>query len=53
MRSPSRCERVRTVSGLICWLDEEIVDLTLPARLCPLDGTVMVAETLELICLMR
>jgi hypothetical protein len=27
--------------------------LMLLTRLCPLDGTVMVAETLELICLAR
>jgi hypothetical protein len=53
MRSLLRYGRVHIVSGLICWTDGEIVSLMLLARPYLLGGIVMVAETLELICLMR
>jgi hypothetical protein len=53
MRSLSRYRRVHIVSGLICWTDGEIAGLMLLARPYLLGGIVMVAETLELICLMR
>src|ERR1700730_8385051 len=53
MRFLWRCGRARTVSGLICWLGVGIIDLMLLARLRPLDGTVMVAEMLGLICLVH
>jgi hypothetical protein len=53
MRFPLRCGRVRIVLGLICLIDGEIADLMPRARPYLLDGTVMVAETLVLICLAR
>jgi hypothetical protein len=39
--------------GLICLIGEEIAGSMLPARPYLLDGIVMVAETLVLICLAR
>jgi hypothetical protein len=51
MRSLSRCGRVHIVLGLVCWIDGEIGGLMLLARPYLLGGIVMVAETLELICL--
>jgi hypothetical protein len=53
MRSLLRCKRVHIVSGLICWFDGGIANLMPLARPYLLDGIVMVAETLELICLTR
>jgi hypothetical protein len=53
MRFPLRCGRVHTVSGLICLTDGETASSTPRARPYLLDGTVMVAETLVLICLAR
>jgi hypothetical protein len=44
---------VHTVLGLIYSFDGETVGSMLLARLYLLDGIVMVAETLALICLMR
>jgi hypothetical protein len=53
MRSLSRYGRVHIVSGLICWTDGEIASLMLLARPYLLGGIVMVAETLEPVCLVR
>jgi hypothetical protein len=53
MRFPLRCGRVRIVLGLICSIDGETVSLMLQARPYLLDGTVMVAETSVLICLVH
>jgi hypothetical protein len=53
MRFLLRCGRVRTVLDLICSTDGETVSLMLRARPYLLDGTVMVAETPALICLVH